>query len=416
MTSEKRILPAQFFDVFPAMVAMFAISATFSLYNFALFETVMNNGWPSSFVTLVFNGCFVMCIAGFIALLFRPMLALRPGVMLAGTLIAAFTACILFMNADHKAVWVLSMLYLGGYSVLWHQNVRLTLIENAKKGEYARVFSLYAISHIAGNLSGAFLYNTLYPAVSVPVLLLLCYAIALLALTLYPRRKEQKPFQGHEVPSLRRFGNLLRSIPALWIICIASGFIGETYFNFLTPFLKSSGIDSQQALTCLTAFMIGGVAVKFPVAWMMDRFGFLRVSFFLSGLAISFNGSIIWRGGALIAALAVLVNLNLFLMPASAPVLLWAVCFMIGACLSSLTIVGDTAVASGLPKRDHQEGVTMSILVYFLGGLLGNSLVGPAMDHVHAVAFPALTIVFIGLMTVGLVIVRQQTVNKESTV
>jgi hypothetical protein len=380
------LLPQNFRDVLPALAAMFAISATFSLYNFSLFQAVLAQNWGGSFIALVFNGCFVACILGFVGLFLRPMVALNRRLMVACTLLVGAGAVALFWNGSVKNAWVIFFIVQGAYSVLWHQNVRLTLIENAKADEYARIFSLYMISHLAGNIGGGLMFKLLGEPTQVLITILACYGLGVTALFFYPRDPKQQPFQGENVPQLRRFMALVRLNPVVWVMPLAAGYMGETFFNFFTLYLNQIGIAATLALSALAAFQIGGVLFKYPAATLMDKAGLVRVSLIILALAI---------------------GLNILLTGLTGPA--WVILgfsAILGGVLCALTILGDTVVTTLIPKRDHQEASTLSILIYFIGGLLGNSLVGPTMDQMTPTSFPIFNILFVGLMLLGILKMR----------
>lgn len=382
---KSNIFPSNFRPIFPALVAMFAISVTFSLYNFALFQNVIDMEWSNSFVTSTYNVCFTSCILGFIGLLLHPMTALNKKVMLGITVLVYLASILLFHQSNLKGAWVLFFFIQGGTSVFWHQNVRLTLIKNAHKNEYARMFALYTISHIVGNVAGGFLFKIMENQEQVLHALLGCYTIGIISLLFYPKGDTNQPHKGHEPITLHRILTLLRINPAIWIVALGAGFMGETFFNFYVPYLNQNNVISTTALSALLGFQIGGVLFKYPTATLMDKLGLLRTTAGIIAASVIMN-----------VVFAIQVGENAFYIITFGVIL--------GGFLNALTIVGDTAITMAFPKREHQTVTTLAILIYFLGGLIGNSLVGPSMDQLGSVYFPIITIIFIGLMLAGMIL------------
>ena len=376
------LLPLHLRVIVPALTAMFAISTTFTLYNFSLFQHVLDREWSNSFVTLVFNANLSFCIFGFAGLLILPSLALRKTIMCYLTLLLGIGGIFLFQNTAFPIAWLLFFTFGGGISVFWHQNVRMTLIQQARKDEYARIFSLYMISHVSGNVFGGLLFQILENDLHVLSAILMCYGICIVSLLFYPKpQKHFKPMQ--QCITWCQFTAFIRHNPILWLVSLSAGFMGETFFNFYVPYLSQHGLTTAFVLSTLLVFQVSGILFKYPTATLMDKLGLFQTTQY-------------------IMLLAVVLNVIQTLYSNTTAIFVVCMAVLLGASLNALTIVGDTIVMKAAPQEQHHTAAAFSMLIYFLGGLLGNTIVGPTMDYLLPSSLPIITIIFIGLMWLGL--------------
>ncbi len=374
----KKILPAHINKTLPALLAMFFVSSTFSMTNLTLFRNVLDLGWSNSFLGLAFTIDFISCILAFLYLLFKPRISLNR-VFMFGTTLLIFPMVIALFIYQHLAWgWCALFLFQAAYSTFWHQNVRLILVHNASENEYARSFGLYVLMNLVGNLLGAVLFETFDNSLIIMWLIVAAYGVACLCLLFYPTYdKEGIHDEVFSLSRLQSFGRIIKKHPSIWIICLIAGYMGETFYTFISSYLEEVGVHKETALAAITAILLGGIAAKYPLSYFMDTMGKYGVSMVLIMVTCLLNAALSY------------VSPDSYILSLS---------FLLGGALYALTIVGDTFVASTSGYEDKQDASTISILIYFIGGLIGNALLGPAMDHVHVLALPVATAILAVIM------------------
>lgn len=393
----EQFLPQNIKKTLPALLAMFFVSSTFSMYNLTLLANVMDYDWSNSYLGLLFNVNFTAAITIFSLLLVKPKISLNRRFIFGITLFISVATVILFLNQQIAYGWLVFFLFQGAYGTFWHQNVRLTLLDNASENEYARTFGLYMLMNLIGNFTGASLYeifdNTLY----IMSFILIAYALACICLMRYPVYQGNEEIEkGFTKAQFNRCIEILRTHPLLWCICLISGYMGESFFIFISTYLEGSGVDRNTSLSAITAFLLGGILAKYPLSYLMDVVGKYSVSILIILATIALN----------IALLSIQDSYYMVLLLAC----------LLGAIIFSLTIVGDTMVATFVGKKEQHDASTLSIVVYFMGGLLGNAFVGTAMDAIGLEAFPITTISLALIMGLSLIVLRRHAKAVSATV
>ena len=188
-----------------------------------------------------------------------------------------------------------------------------------------------------------------------------CVGALALALTAAPllRVRHVPPAAADAQPSRPLLG-LLRAAPVVMLAALVAGLVESADIALLPVFGLKSGLDERYALLLVTVFLAGNVILQLPIGALADRYG---------------------RRFAL-AACAVASALGpLLLPPAMAlPLLLWPLLFVWGGTMYGFYTQGIALLGESFAVRELASANTVFVMVYCLGGVVGPSLGGLAMD------------------------------------
>jgi MFS family permease len=153
----------------------------------------------------------------------------------------------------------------------------------------------------------------------------------------------------------------LGAAPIVWGAALVAGLVESADLTLLPLFGVREGLTERAALMLVTAFLAGNVVLQVPVGILADRYGRRRVlgmCALLSGV-----GPLLLRYGL------------------GEPLFLWPMLFMWGGTLyafyaQGVALMGEEFGAAQLPGTN-----TLFVMVYCLGGVIGPSVGGLAMDH-----------------------------------
>jgi MFS family permease len=184
---------------------------------------------------------------------------------------------------------------------------------------------------------------------------------AFLVLTLWPLVR--LPSSRREARPPAAFTGLARTAafaPVVMIAALVAGLVESADLALLPLFGLHAGLSEHEALLLLTVFMIGNVLLQTPIGMLADRFGRRTVL-------------------AVCAALSVLGPL---LLPVCihTPAVLGVLLFVWGGTLYAFYSQGIALLGEEYPASEFAAANTAFVMVYCLGGVIGPSLGGFAMD------------------------------------
>lgn len=162
----------------------------------------------------------------------------------------------------------------------------------------------------------------------------------------------------------------VRAAPVVMLAAAVAGLVESADLALLPLFGLHAGIGERAALLLVTVFMAGNVALQMPIGLLADRFG-LRL---------------------LLGICALLSGIGPLLLPACIhrPVLLGPLLFLWGGTLYAFYSQGVALMGERFPAPELPRANTVFVMVYCLGGVIGPSLGGIAMDVWPRTGLPAL--------------------------
>lgn len=165
------------------------------------------------------------------------------------------------------------------------------------------------------------------------------------------------------------FAGVLRQAPVAWLAALACGLGENVAFSFLPIFALEAGVSAETGTIWLSAFVIGNLALQWPIGWLADHVDRRAV---LAGCGF---GS------------AVLVALVTALDPHSSGVL--GVLLLWGGISFGIYTVGLALLGERFRGGDMARANAAFTMIYTMGGLVGRPISGAAMD---AFGRPGLTV------------------------
>jgi len=294
-----------------------------------------------------------------------PALAARLGAvrLVCASLLASAVLAVSFAYSEGLALWFgLSFLLglVGGVpwvvSEIW---INLVVDETRR----ARAVAIYAALMASGMAIGPIALQVV--GVYGPRPFLACAAMAVLvALPLLP--------SWNSAPAIAPareggFGRVFRLVPALLIGAMASGLGEQAAFSFLPIYGLASGVPAETGVLWLSAFVIGNIALQWPIGWLADHADRRLV---LAGCALA--------SAALAGSLA--------LVDPRGPAIL-GLLLVWGGVSFAIYSVGLALLGQRFKGGDIARANAALTGVYTLGGMIGPPIAGGALDFVGKPGF-----------------------------
>jgi MFS family permease len=169
---------------------------------------------------------------------------------------------------------------------------------------------------------------------------------------------------------LHELAGVIRAAPLVMLAALVAGLVESADLTLLPLFGLRGGFGERTALLLLAVFIAGNVVLQVPIGLLADRFGRRR----LLGVC------------ALASGLGPLL-LQLFF---ATPVLLWPLLFVWGGTLYAFYSQGVAMLGAEFPPALLPTANTVFVMVYCLGGVIGPSAGGFALDRWPTHGLPVL--------------------------
>jgi MFS family permease len=180
---------------------------------------------------------------------------------------------------------------------------------------------------------------------------------------------------------LIRLSGIVRRAPLIMLAAWVAGLVEAADLTLLPLFGLHAGFGERMALSLLAVFMAGNVVLQIPIGLLADRFGRKRL------LAVC----------ALSSALGPLLLQPFF----STPALLWPLLFLWGGTLYAFYSQGVALLGAQFAAEELAAANTAFVMVYCLGGVIGPSAGGLALDRWPSHGLPVLLGAAPALLLVG---------------
>src|SRR6202166_1960611 len=235
-------------------------------------------------------------------------------------------------------------------SEIWMNSVSSTESRGTVMGMYGTVFSI-------GIVAGPILLEFTGTQGAKPFVVgAACLIVTLLPLAVL-RRVRSAP---QEFTPLQGMSGALKTAPIVMLAALVAGLVESADLTLLPLFGLHSGLDERAALLLVAVFMAGNVVLQVPIGLLADRYG----------------------RRTLLGVCAVASCMGPLLLPASlgTPMLLWPLLFVWGGTLYAFYSQGIALLGEEFAVEDLASANTLFVMVYCLGGVIGPSAGGMAMD------------------------------------
>ncbi|MFQ5783242.1 MAG: MFS transporter [Alphaproteobacteria bacterium] len=289
---------------------------------------------------------------------FTPRLVRRFGTlpsMYLGIALAVVAILLLAVFRELSAWFVLRFVVGLGMAVHWVVGEAWinAVAGNENRG---RVIGLYATVLSAGFATGP-LVVAVVGIEGVTPFLASAGLLALGALPLLFARGVAPPMAVRTTTTLAQF---FRHAPTTLAAALAAGFSDSALFALLPLYSLHSGFDQATAVTMLSVFVAGNLALQLPIGWLADRID--RRLLLMVCAAVGVVGPVL---------LPFVIDV---------PLLVWPVLFIWGGTIEGLYTVGLTLLGERFELGDLAGANAAFVMIYSAGGVAGPSLAGGAMD------------------------------------
>lgn len=316
---------------------------------------------------LIMAGYYVGYISG---TLLVPRLVRNVGHIRVFAALAAIAAvCVLsFGLVVHPIVWLLLRVLNGLCVVGLYMVVESWLSEQSHGPARGRIFSTYMMTTLFALGAGQFLLllgdsDSLLPFALAAIMI--CLGVVPVAVT-----RVTEPRIELVVPV--RLSELMRISPLGTIGALGAGMVNGTFWGMTPVFGQRLELGQLQIALLMSATILGGAVLQWPIGHLSDRFD-RRSVLILVSLATA----------AVAAGVAVLVIQDI-------PGLLFAAC-VYGGLMFSLYGISVAHTNDHLAQGQILEATRGLLLIYGIGALSGPLLGGAAMDIVGPVGLPAVS-------------------------
>jgi MFS family permease len=257
-------------------------------------------------------------------------------------------------------------------SEIWMNSVSDTESRGTVMGIYGTVFSL-------GIVAGPILLEFTGTQGAKPFAVgAACLILTLIPLVMLP----QVTSAAQVFTPMRGLSAVLKTAPIVMLAALVAGLVESADLTLLPLFGTHSGLDERAALLLVAVFMAGNVVLQVPIGLLADRYGRKAL------LAV--------------CALTSCIGPLLLQRSLSVPLLLWPLLFLWGGTLYAFYSQGVALLGEEFPVENLPSANTLFVMVYCLGGVIGPSAGGMAMDLWPTRGLPLLLSGAALLMLVGL--------------
>jgi MFS family permease len=298
--------------------------------------------------------------------------------IVAGTVFAAILLLLMPLYPS-LGVW-LTLRFIAGCALglvwiaseIWMNSASGTESRGAVMGIYGTVFSI-------GIVAGPVLLEFTGTQGARPF----AVGAACLILTLVPMMVlRQVASAPQKFMALRGLADVLKAAPIVMLAAFVAGLVESADLTLLPLFGMHSGMNEKAALLLVAVFMVGNVVLQVPIGLLADRYG--RKTLLGICAAASCIGPLLLQRWL------------------NTPLLLWSLLFVWGGTLyafysQGVALLGEQFAVENLPTAN-----TLFVMVYCLGGVIGPSAGGMAMDFWPGRGLPVLLSGAAALMLGGL--------------
>lgn len=296
--------------------------------------------------------------AGFvIGCIFAPPLIARVGhIRSFAVLASAMTSTLLLLSLSDSWLYWLCLRFLVGVMICGlYTVIESWLNDQATESNRGQILAVYTFLVLLAMALGQQLVN-IAPVVSATPFILLA---ALISLSVIPvgttRRLAPAPIESTRLQFLR----LYRRSRAAFIAAILSGAVSGSFWSLGALFARQSMPEIAEATRFMSAGVLGGALLQYPIGWLSDRIGSIRVLLLLCLL------------GAASSALVALTT---------DPASLQLTVIAFGASTMSIYAMALATAADSSRRHEFVEIGTSVLLLNGLGAVLAPLLIGQAME------------------------------------
>jgi MFS family permease len=360
------------------LAAVFILIAGNGLSNTLIPLSATAAAFPPLSIGLIgsayFGGMFIGCLAA-------PRIIARAGHIRA---FSAFVAIATVASLMHPmfvepTAWAAIRAVTGFCFAGLYATIESWMHDKAENEVRGQVLALYQIVHYAGSATGQQAIRFINPSSYIPFSIVAA-ALALSVLPLAQTRTD--PPDPPPVPRLR-LGWLFRISPVGVAGALVSGIANGTFWSLAPVFAERIGLGAAGVASFMTAAIIGGALVQWPVGRWADRSDRRHIMLVAIAFAIAAQAAIVWYAH-------------------SEPAVLSLLAAIIGGTALVLYPL-SSAHTQDLGGRENAVEVSSGLLLaYTIGAVVGPTTaawlmgwIGPQALFIHNAAIHVLFVIFV---------------------
>ena len=261
------------------------------------------------------------------------------------------------------------------------------LNDRADATNRGRVFGAYLVASWGASALGPLALNVVAAAPELFVLVGVAFATAVLPMALTQQANPAVRPQAHFA-----LGRLFRISPVGVACCLGSGLINGAYYSLVPVYLERQDFGSGSVAAFISAAMVAGLAVQYPVGVLSDRLGRRPVLLFALGFGFLISIALALFGGVSLAIANVLG-------------------FLFAGMTAPLYGLGAGQTNDRMERGDYVAASGGLLFTWSLGSAVGPSVAGLAMGRVGPAGlffYLAMVLGVLGLFTTARMLVRSE--------
>ena len=384
-------MPFRLAPLVPVLLGLVCAQAALGVMTPLIPILLLRIGATSSAIGAVASAYYVGFLAGALTC---DRVVMRVGHIRAFAVFAAVAADAALLLVYAHAPWEVAVLRLliGYASSGVFLVVESWLNDRAESTTRGRVFGAYLVASWGASAAGPLALNVITPTPTMFVLVGILFATALLPMALTQQANPAVRPQAHFA-----LGRLYRVSPVGVACCLSSGLINGAFYSLVPVFLQRGGYGAESVAQFISAAMVAGLLVQYPVGIISDRFG--RRPVMVGAIGVAF-------------VLAILLGLARHVsFPAIAA---------IGFCFAGMTAplygLGAGQTNDRMEKGDYVAASGGLLFVWSLGSSISPSVAGVLMGQAGPIGlfgYLALVLAALGLFTAARMLLRGEVPREE---
>jgi MFS family permease len=379
-------MPFRFGPIAPVLLGLISAQMALGIMTPLIPILLLRVGASSPAIGLIASAYYVGFLAG---ALVCDRIVTRVGHIRAFAVFAAVAADAALLLVFSQVAWQVAALRLligfaasGVFLV-----VESWLNDRSDVSTRGRTFGAYLVASWGASALGPLALNVIPAAPTMFVLVGVGFATAVLPMALTRQANPLVRPQAHFA-----LGRLYRVSPAGLACCLAAGLINGAYYSLVPVYLQRQNYGSGSVAAFISAAMIAGLLVQYPVGVLSDRYG---------------------RRPVLLAAVAVGCVLAIGLAFAGGVSLMRA--NVLGFCFAAMTAplygLGAGQTNDRMERGDYVAASGGLLFTWSLGSAAGPSLAGVVMGRVGPAGlfgYLALVLAALGVFTSARMLLRSE--------
>ncbi len=379
-------MPFRFGPIAPVLLGLISAQVALGIMTPLIPILLLRVGASSPAIGLVASAYYVGFLAGALTC---DRIVTRVGHIRAFAVFAAIAADAALLLVFSTVAWQVAAprLLIGFASSGLFLVVESWLNDRSDATNRGRTFGAYLVASWGASALGPLALNVVEAAPAMFVLVGIGFATAVLPLALTQQANPIVRPQAHFA-----LVTLYRVSPAGIACCLSSGLINGAYYSLVPVYLQRQQYGTGSVAAFISAAMIAGLLVQYPVGVLSDRFGRRPVMLGAVGAAFALSIALALFGGVSLAVVNVLG-------------------FAFAAMTAPLYGLGAGQTNDRMERGDYVAASGGLLFTWSLGSSVGPSLAGLLMGRAGPgglFAFLALVLGLLGLFTVTRMALRTE--------